>query len=102
MKPELREEDVEARYGGDEFAVLLDQADEPAALAFLDRVRTRFQASELFENSAIPLTWSTGISLFDPSIGSPHIWLAHADAALYRVKQCERGGVMLTQNAGNA
>ncbi len=80
--------------------MLLDQADEPGALAFLDRVKTRIQATALFENSATPITWSTGIALFVASMPSPDAWLAQADAALYRVKQRERGGVILVENAG--
>ena len=98
LKSEMREEDIAARYGGDEFAVLLDQADESGALAFLDRVKNRIQTTTLFENSAIPLTWSTGVSMFVASMPSPDAWLAQADAALYKVKQRERGGVILVQN----
>ena len=100
LKSEIRQEDIAARYGGDEFVVLLDQADEPAALAFLDRVKTRVRAMALSETSAIGLTWSTGISLFVASIPSPDAWLAQADAALYKVKQRGRGGVVLVQNPG--
>ncbi|MEO7013341.1 MAG: diguanylate cyclase [Dokdonella sp.] len=102
LKSEIRAEDIAARYGGDEFAVLLDQADESDALAFLDRIKNRIQATALFENSAIPLTWSTGISLFVTSMPSANAWLAQADAALYKVKQRERGGVALVQNQAKA
>lgn len=98
LKSEIRKEDIAARYGGDEFAVLLDQADEPAALAFLERIKTRIQSMTLFEDSAIPLTWSTGVSMFFASMPSPDAWLAQADAALYKVKQRERGGVVLVQD----
>lgn len=99
LNAEIREADIAARYGGDEFAVLLDQADEPAARAFLDRVKNRIRATALSENSAVPLSWSTGLSLFDASLTSPDAWLAQADAALYEVKQRERGGVALAQNS---
>ncbi len=98
LKSEIREEDVAARYGGDEFAVLLDQADESGAFAFLDRIKTRIQSTALSENSAIPLTWSTGVSMFVESMPSPAAWVAQADAALYKVKERERGGVILLQN----
>ena len=98
LQSEIRKEDTAARYGGDEFAVLLDQADEPAALAFLERIKTRIQSTALFENSEIPLTWSTGVSMFVASMPSPDAWVAQADAALYKVKQRERGGVVLAQN----
>lgn len=102
LQSEICEQDIAARYGGDEFAVLLDQAEEPDALAFLDRVKTRIQATALFENSEFPLTWSTGISLFVASMPSPGTWLAQADAALYKVKESERGGVVLVRNPGKA
>lgn len=102
LNAETRQEDIAARYGGDEFAVLLDQADEPAALAFLDRVKNRIQRMALFGHSAKPLTWSTGVSLFVATIPSPDAWLAEADAALYKVKQRERGGVVLVKNPGQA
>ena len=98
LKSEIRNEDIAARYGGDEFAVMLDDADESAALTFLDRVRTRIQATALFGNSAIPVTWSTGISLFVTSMPSADAWLAQADAALYKVKKRERGGAAVAQN----
>ncbi|MGB0134619.1 diguanylate cyclase [Dokdonella sp.] len=99
---EIRKADIAARYGGDEFAVLLDQADEPAAHVFLDRVKNRIRATAVFENSAVPLTWSTGVSIFDASVSSPDAWLAQADAALYKVKQRERGGVVLAQSEHKA
>lgn len=97
LRSEIREQDVAARYGGDEFAVLLDQADELAALAFLDRLKNRIHATVLYEKSATRLSWSTGVALFVASMPSPDAWVAQADAALYRVKQRERGGVDLVQ-----
>ncbi len=100
LKSEIREQDIASRYGGDEFAVLLDQADELAALAFLDRVKTRIRGMALSDNSASGLTWSTGVSLFVESIPSADAWVAQADAALYEVKQRGRGGVVLVQHPG--
>lgn len=102
LKSEIRKEDIAARYGGDEFAVFLDKADEPAAFAFLDRIKTRIESNARTDSSAVPLTWSTGISMFVASMPSPDAWVAQADAALYRVKQRERGGVILVQNMATA
>ena len=101
LRSGIRSEDIAARYGGDEFAVLLDQGDEAAALAFLNRLKNKIQENVLFSNSSHPLTWSTGVSLFAASMPSPTAWVAQADAALYKVKQRERGGVILVQKQGS-
>ena len=48
MNSEIRESDIAARCGGDEFAVLLDQADEAGAHVHMDRVKNRNRATALF------------------------------------------------------
>ena len=97
LKFATRQEDTAARYGGDEFAVLLDRADEPDALAFLARMKERIQVMAQSDTSAPALSWSTGIALFDPSLPSTDAWVAQADAALYQVKKRGRGGVVVVE-----
>lgn len=98
LKSSTRQEDTAARYGGDEFAVVLDQADEPDALAFLDRMKKSIQGMERADPSVTALSWSTGVALFDPSLPSTDAWVAQADAALYQVKKRGRGGVVVSEN----
>jgi diguanylate cyclase len=68
LKSSIQQGDTASRYGGDEFVVLLNQADEPDALAFLDRMKKRIQAMDMSDPSITALSWSTGIALFDPSV----------------------------------
>ena len=82
-----RVSDVAARYGGDEFALLLPDADLETALAVAERLRgaiseeiiAGFRPSGSFGVAAFPLHGSTTADL-----------LRAADEALYRAKQ--RGG----------
>ncbi len=97
LKFATRQEDTAARYGGDEFVVLLDRADEPDALAFLERMKDHIQAMAQFDTPSTALSWSTGIALFDPSLASTDAWVAQADDALYKVKKRGRGGVVIVE-----
>ena len=83
----LRETDVLARIGGDEFAVLLlyaDQAEAPAVTNDLRRV-TRASSIALDDGTMLSLSASAGFALIDGDTGSDEI-LAEADRAMYRDK----------------
>lgn len=84
----VRGEDVVARLGGEEFAVLLPGSDTSTAMDVADRVRTRI-TEESAANVSGPLTVSIGAATVrtDDTVESV---LARADAAMYRVKR--RGG----------
>jgi diguanylate cyclase (GGDEF)-like protein len=81
-----RSNDVVARYGGDEFAILLREADAVVALDCVERYRDSMQS---FRWPLRPVTASFGMATRTPTIRDPASLVAEADRALYHFK---RGG----------
>ena len=89
----LRDGDVLARVGGDEFAALLPGADLALAEAVAERLRWSVAiAPFVVERRSFPLTLSIGYAAIDGQ-ASPREALAAADAAMYRAKQSGRNRV---------
>jgi diguanylate cyclase (GGDEF)-like protein len=83
----VRDEDIAARIGGEEFAVLLPEADAEAARGFAERLREAV-AETPFELDGQPhrLTISIGIAQVGPARADRPSLMQAADAALYRAK----------------
>ena len=93
FKQELRGVDSAARFGGDEFALILPQAYAEGALIVAERLRARIADIQIsgFGN----LSASMGIATF-PSHGSSRSDLVPAaDAALYKAKRTGRNRVCI-------
>lgn len=90
-----RSHDIAGRWGGEEFAFVLVQANAAQALHWVDRVRARL-AGELQRRSAPAFTASFGIA--DSSAGPPlEAVIGAADRALYAAKgQGRNRGVIAT------
>jgi diguanylate cyclase (GGDEF)-like protein/PAS domain S-box-containing protein len=84
VRPRLRETDVVARIGGDEFAVLLPYADAEQAQAVTKDLRRVIRESdiELDDGTTLPLSASVGAALITPDTDTDEI-LAEADRAMY-------------------
>jgi diguanylate cyclase (GGDEF)-like protein/PAS domain S-box-containing protein len=87
----LRQTDVFARVGGEEFAVLLPEADPRGAFQFAERLRKRIEAQAMAEGDAwIAYTLSAGVSGVMASDASVAVALERADEALYAAKNAGR------------
>lgn len=85
LRIETRAMNLAARYGGDEFLVLVSDTDEAGCKVFVGRVMDRF-AREIAAVGKGPLSVTAGWAEYDPSMDD---WLAlieAADQALYRAK----------------
>jgi diguanylate cyclase (GGDEF)-like protein len=95
---QLREEDTLARFGGDEFVVLLPHTGPDQALETAERLRAEVETFGRREGGPLPgLTISLGVSVFQPGDASFARLLARADAALYQAKARGRDRVCLAQ-----
>ena len=87
-----RANDALARYGGDEFAVILSNADLPAAVSFAEHLREAIETLPLATGGS--LSASIGVSGLVPSGDlSPWQLIQTADRALYQAKKSGRNQV---------
>ena len=93
-----RNEDVFARYGGDEFACLLRQTTSHDAIRLAERMRGAvanmpFRVMVRGENHSILVTISAGVAKLEASAVTPETLIAEADRYLYAAKSAGRNRV---------
>lgn len=87
MRAELREEDMLARFGGDEFIAFLPETHCQDALKVAERLRSRIAATPLlYEGHTVEITVSCGIACFPDHGDDLMEVMKMADRALYRSK----------------
>jgi diguanylate cyclase len=97
VRDAVRPTDVVARFGGEEFVILLPDADVDAAGAVMKRVqRSLTRRFFLHNNEKVLITFSAGLALWREGETQEQV-MGRADAALYRAKQAGKNRVMAAE-----
>jgi len=91
LQDSARSEDAPCRFGGDEFALLLQDASGFSAKLIAERIRKTLSEVELtWEGKSMPLAVTIGVATYPTDAASPSELIMLADRRLYRGKH--RGG----------
>jgi len=95
VRRSARETDVVARFGGDEFALVLPDTGRDGAFAVGERVRRRIAGQRFLAGDGldIRLTASVGVATLPDAAATPDELVQAADMAMYRVKQAGKNGI---------
>ena len=92
-----RETDVAARFGGDEFALVLPDTGSEGAAAVGARIQERIAAHRFLKGDglSISLTVSVGVATLPDVAASVEALIQAADKAMYRVKEHGKNGIYI-------
>lgn len=91
----VRESDVLARYGGDEFVVVLPETPVEGALVIGERIRRSIEEHAFLREEGIDahISASLGIATYPDHALTPEGLIQKADQAMYRVKERNKNGI---------
>lgn len=98
----VRESDTAARIAGDEFAVLVEHADESTVVALIERLSAELNGGLDLPEMALATSASIGVSLYPDDGQDVETLLHHADLAMYAAKTERRGSWRYFSPAGAA
>jgi diguanylate cyclase (GGDEF)-like protein len=94
MREVIRASDTVARFGGDEFAVLLPGAEEAGALRVANQIRAMVSPPINLEGRFVTVGASIGIALYPEQATHADMLLHNADVAMYVAKAAGGGAVV--------
>jgi len=96
IRGSARETDVVARFGGDEFALVLPDTGGEGAFAVGERIRERLAAHVFLidDGLQIHLTGSVGVATLPDVANSSEELIQAADKAMYQVKDHGKNGIL--------
>jgi diguanylate cyclase (GGDEF)-like protein len=86
----LRAADTAARFGGDEFAVLLEDSSQDEAERVAERILRALRPGAVVQGRALPIGVSIGLAMSIHTMKADDL-LRFADVAMYRAKALGRG-----------
>lgn len=95
VREQLRGSDVMARFGGDEFILMLPETNNKGAQEMAERIRQAIELSRFdVRTGDINVTVSLGVASYPEDGGNLDVILDKADKAMYRAKQRGRNKVV--------
>jgi diguanylate cyclase (GGDEF)-like protein len=91
----VRESDILARYGGDEFVVVLPETPASGALVIAERIRKAIENHRFLQAQGLTarISASFGIASYPDHALTPEGLIQKADQAMYRVKERDKNGI---------
>ena len=101
----VRPGDVAARFGGDEFVIVLPDTDTAEAHRLAEAIRKAIEACEQLENEDVDLsrvTASVGVATFPAHAADAESLFRQADAAMYSAKRSGKNRVSVAPDPSSA
>jgi two-component system, cell cycle response regulator len=90
----IRKDDIFARFGGEEFCIVLPNADISVAVELAERIRIKVESHSFkFDNKVLTQTFSMGVAQLTAEMQNPLEILEAADKKLYMSKEGGRNCV---------
>jgi diguanylate cyclase (GGDEF)-like protein len=96
---DLRAQDMLARWGGEEFALMLPQCEQDAAARVAERIRRSLRELSMPVLDGVRVTMSIGVAAIDKGDATLEAAVKRADEALYRAKHEGRDRVVVASSS---